>query len=177
MTPEDKFFRHVLVGGFNECTQWVGAKTSLGYGRFTVYEKGRRVVRAAHRVSWSMLNGPVPGGLFVCHHCDNRACVNPFHLFLGDQHANMRDMAAKGRACDGFTPEQVKALRALPKGAPTPTIAGKTRAQVQTAVYNIRRGKTYAVHRGGQRDSEVRAGHDGAPSCLPAVAGIGDRPV
>jgi hypothetical protein len=51
----------------------------------------------AHRWTYERFIAPVPDGMYVCHTCDNPPCVNPSHLFLGDQFANMQDMTAKGR--------------------------------------------------------------------------------
>lgn len=52
----------------------------------------------ANRASWMIHYGPIPEGMLVCHHCDNPACVNPNHIFLGTQKDNMKDMIRKGRA-------------------------------------------------------------------------------
>jgi len=64
-----------------------------GYGRLWV---GGHTV-AAHRFAWELAYGPIPHGMQVCHHCDNRRCVRPDHLFLGTALDNARDRDTKGR--------------------------------------------------------------------------------
>lgn len=73
--------------------QWSVFKQT-GYGQFALDSK---TPVNAHRMSWELVNGTVPSGSFVLHKCDNRKCVNPEHLFLGNQQDNMEDMAKKGR--------------------------------------------------------------------------------
>jgi hypothetical protein len=70
-----------------------------GYGCFTARPFGLIMARA-HRVAWLLYRGD-PGKKHILHHCDNVLCVNPDHLFLGDQATNMRDKALKGRQLHG----------------------------------------------------------------------------
>lgn len=73
---------------------WVNPKSKTDYGGFLL---GPGHIEMSHRAAWILFRGPIPGGLFVCHSCDNTKCANPKHLFLGTQLQNMADMVKKGR--------------------------------------------------------------------------------
>jgi len=90
----------------NGCLEWTGS-TVRDYGRIGV--NGRLML--THRLAWELANGPIPDGLFVCHHCDNPPCAQTDptegypegHLFLGTEADNAADMVAKGRHDNGFS--------------------------------------------------------------------------
>jgi hypothetical protein len=83
----------------NGCIHHLNKKNQHGYPQIHLRMSGGLNLHAsAHRISWMIVHGSVPDGLFVLHKCDNRLCCNTDHLFLGTHQDNMDDMKRKGRS-------------------------------------------------------------------------------
>lgn len=96
------------------CWEWNAGCDAEGYGIARIW--GLHL--GAHRISYELKYGSIPFGLQVLHHCDNRRCVRPDHLFLGTHEINMKDRDQKGRQAMGekngmakLTKEQVMEIR------------------------------------------------------------------
>lgn len=124
-----------------DCIEFTGYRARNGYGM-----KGRsnpRRVCYAHRLAYEDAFGPIPAGMDVCHRCDNRACVNPEHLFLGTRRDNMDDCARKGRQNSKLTNETaVYAMARLLAGEKQQSVADAF-GVTQAAISSLWLGKTW----------------------------------
>jgi len=92
-----RFWFYVDKSTADQCWVWKGYKNKDGYGKL----RDKKTNRGAHRVSWEMKNGEIPKGMFVLHKCNNPSCVNPGHLYLGNQLQNMKDRVTAGHYSTG----------------------------------------------------------------------------
>jgi hypothetical protein len=92
-TLEERFWSKVDKRSPDDCWEWKANRHSFGYGNFWIKQREY----GAHVVAYELTYGRVPKGLCVCHTCDNPACCNPNHMFLGSRGDNNRDRDRKGR--------------------------------------------------------------------------------
>lgn len=91
----NNFWDNTIKAEDGDCILWKHGTQGAGYGSFP--ELGRRYT-LAHRRAYEIHYGcSLPADIMVLHHCDNPPCVNPDHLFLGNQTDNVHDMIAKKR--------------------------------------------------------------------------------
>ena len=94
------FDKRYLLTSLTDCWEWSGSKYKNGYGHFTIKRNGKTYNFYAHRYQYKRWFGEISGNV-IAHKCDNRCCVNPYHLFACSQKENMADMISKGRSAKG----------------------------------------------------------------------------
>jgi hypothetical protein len=137
-----RFAEKIQLNDENGCWEWTGCVTSTGYGKFGINGS----TTPAHRAAYELFVGKVPKWFEVCHHCDNRMCVNPGHLFIGTHFDNMQDCVEKGRLRGGnhkLTEEDVMMVSGLLRaGLKHGQIASRVGVST-TAVWKIYSGNTW----------------------------------
>lgn len=97
-TLEERFWEKVDVRGPGDCWEWLCCKSENGYGQIAINGKTIR----AHRVSFEInFEKKIDVGLYILHSCDNRSCVNPYHLRQGTHKENMGDRLMGGPWANG----------------------------------------------------------------------------
>lgn len=113
----ERFWSKVEPEPNSGCWLWTAGTISDGYG--SIRTVTQQPCELAHRVAFRFATGIDAGERFVLHSCDNRRCVNPAHLSLGDNDENMRHRDERGRTLRGsrspvakLTEDAVRSIRA-----------------------------------------------------------------
>lgn len=161
--PEALWLR-VVGPNEHDCLLITGPLGSMGYGMIKVGGQSM----GTHVYAYTQVCGPVPKGLFVCHHCEGwyppgdntyRACINPGHLYLDTPIGNNQDMWTRGRGARG--------ARSGPTRHPE-SYRGENskRAKLtEAAVREIRR-----MAAGGMRYTQIAEHYGISPSTVSGIA-------
>ncbi len=129
------------------CWIWkMGLSRKGGYGVVSFNKKSTR----AHRLMYTLVKGEIPKGMQVLHHCDNKSCVNPLHLWLGTNIDNMLDRDMKQRQPRGtthgnclFAESEIHDIRRLISQGQTNIQIARKYAVGMTTIAHIKNGDTW----------------------------------
>ena len=152
--PEATFWLYVNKSGpvpalhpeLGPCWVWTG-RTIRGYGQM----RWHRTIRYTHIISWFLSHHGEWPTEDTLHRCDNPACVNPGHLFLGTHQDNMRDRNSKGRQARGerqhgakLTASDVVAIRQARADGKSPADLAAEYGVSRRAIYSATNGDTWS---------------------------------
>lgn len=148
---EERFWSNVNKKGkvvsteLGNCHEWT-ARTVSGYGIFNIANSSVK----AHRFAWKIKYGKYPSYL-ACHKCDNPACVNVEHIFIGTHQYNQADKIEKGRQSKGethgiakLTNSNVNEIRKLAASGITHRTIANTFNVKKSAITSIISGRTWS---------------------------------
>jgi len=145
----------IVRPGLDECWLWTGTRGGRdGYGRYSL---GKNKSVLAHRFALAS-SGVNIVGVEVCHHCDNRRCVRPSHLFPGTKIDNMKDASRKGRLRGNprFDPEDIEDMRELRAMGIRVVEIAQAFETVPSTVYSIVSGVRWGRFERPNADFEAR---------------------
>jgi hypothetical protein len=143
----ERFLRKIDRRSETECWEWIAGKES-GYGRFRIGGRNGKTYIAT-RLMWRLVHGTDPAGQLILHTCDNRACCNPAHLFIGSDTDNSRDREAKGRGNHargqehGLTILTDEDVVRIYQSSESYAALGRRYGVSDVTIRNIREGKTW----------------------------------
>ncbi len=146
---KEKFWRYANKKSKDECWIWSGHLRGKGYGHINHKHKNL----SAHRVSWTIHNESIPEGKLILHKCDNPACVNPNHLYIGTYGDNNMDRENRNPGTSGVPstigPEATQKIIDLYS-------SGKYRQTELSMIYNLSRAQISRIctKKQGQRTIE-----------------------
>lgn len=137
-SKEDRFWDKIAgVSSKDQCWFWTGVLVD-GYGIMSWDGKSQK----AHRIAYMLHYGSIPESSQICHHCDNRSCCNPFHLFAGTKNENLQDMIRKGRHAHKLSPEDVLVIYSS-KGTISSSLLAQQYHVTRTAISSIWNRRTW----------------------------------
>ena len=138
---QKRFWSKVDKKDTESCWLWLGHTDSHGYGRLR--KEGVNTHWTASRLSLIIQTNRLPESRLemACHTCDNPRCVNPHHLYWGNNSTNQKDAVERGRKTmpeaqgekNGYsklTEQDVKQIRNL----------------IKEGLYNTTIGEMFGVH-------------------------------